>query len=73
MSERDMWHSLSTTTAKAHDLCRCSVNNGLTGVTGCRKREITPSTPTLLNKRHENQELFQCRVTNTGQMGLYNK
>ena len=42
MSERDMGHSISTVNAKAHDLCRCSVNDGLTGVKGCRKREITP-------------------------------
>ena len=44
-----MWHSKSTANAQAHDLCRCSVNDGLAGVKRCRKREITPKTPTLLN------------------------
>ena len=41
MPERDMWHSINTANAKAPNLCRCSVNDGVTVVKGCRKRDIT--------------------------------
>ena len=57
--KKSRWHQTSTKNAKAHDLCRCSVNDGLEGVKGAGNGKTRHRLPNLLNKYRKGHKFFQ--------------
>ena len=68
-----MRHSYRPVDVKAHDLSRCSVNDGLRGTKDRGNGKSHHKTPNLLDKSRESHKFIQCKVSKTGQVDRYDK